>query len=242
MWKLIATIFKGLFQKKEDYLPGVEKIFPKEEKIMRKTVVIDPGHGGGDPGAVNKELNYLEKDIVLKVAKYLAAELKENYSYIVPFLSRENDESISLDHRCIKANRVVQSNLSVKPADIFLSIHTNARALKGKYGLEIETYYYKDSEIGKELAKIIQKNLVSKQNMLPTIDRGVKAGKRWSKKKQKWMSFYVLKHTEMPAVLVELGFLSDVEECIILASSVHQQTMAKVLAQSIAEFFEKENA
>jgi len=194
--------------------------------------MIDPGHGGSAPGAVNKELNLKEKDIVMEVARYMVAELEENYSHILPFLTRGGDVSVSLDSRCRLA--------SVYEVDIFVSIHTNARLLKGKYGIEIETFHCKGSKTGKRLASVIQKNLLDQRNSLPVIDRGVKVGERWSKKRQKMMPFYVLKYTRMPAVLVELGFLSDFEEAVILSSVRHQQAMGKILAQSVDEFFKGE--
>jgi len=200
---------------------------------MRKTVMLDPGHGGHKPGGVNKELGLKEKDIVLKVAQHVVAELEDNYPHIIPSLTRSGDIHVSLPERCRMANR--------KEVDIFVSIHTNARPMKGVYGIEIETFYCRGSGKGKELARIIQKNLLSEQTPIKTIDRGVKIGEVWSKKKQKMVPYYVLRNTAMPAVLVELGFLSDFEEAVILSSPVHQKTMGRTLAQSIDEFFEKES-
>jgi len=207
----------------------------KKEIIMPKMrkVAIDPGHGGHKPGGMNKELGFMEKDIVLEVAKCVADELEDNYSHIIPSLTRKGDIHVSLPERCELANR--------KEVDIFVSIHTNARVMKGRYGLEIETFYSRGSREGKRLAKIIQKNLLSEKTPVKTIDRKVKIGEVWSKKKEKMVPYYVLRNTNMPAVLVELGFLSDFEEAIILTSPVHQEAMGKSIAQSIGEFFNKEN-
>ena len=200
---------------------------------MKKSVMIDPGHGGVHPGAVDKDLGYKEKDIVLKVAEFMKDELVKNHSDIFVWMTRTEDITLSLQGRC---NLADEAGVSV-----FMSIHTNARCLKGRKGLEIETYHCRGSKTGKRFAKIVQKNLVAENYKgPPTIDRGVKVGKRWSKKKQKWMPFYVLKHTRMPAILVELGFLSDFEEMIILSSPYYQETMGKCLARSLAEFFDKE--
>jgi len=208
---------------------GGKKLVKESMAAMLKSVMIDAGHGGRDPGAINKQLGFKEKDIVLKVAEYLAFELIESYPNIVPFLTRKEDEYISLKERCAKADCVVFEDLSIKPADIFLSVHTNARLLKGKYGLEIETYHYRGSVLGKKLASVVQKNLVAEGTMMNTIDRGVKTA-----------LFYVLRRTRMPAVLVELGFLSDLEEAIILSSDCHQKKMGKILAKSINEFFREQ--
>jgi len=214
----------------------------KRSESMQKIIVIDAGHGGKDSGAVNKSYIVREKEINLAVATYLEAELKLNYPNITTFMSRDTDVFISLKNRCIKANYIMQEDAS-KPAikaDLFLSIHTNAREVKGKYGLEIETYYCRGSEKGKKFAEAIQEALVSDQNTIPTIDRGVKVGERWSKKRERYMPFYVLKHTKMPAVLVELGFLSDIEECIYLSNVRNQRLMAQVLSNALSEFIIKE--
>jgi len=200
---------------------------------MKKSVMIDPGHGGVHPGAVDKALGYKEKDIVLKVAEFMKDELIRNHPDISILATRIGDVTVSLQQRCKIANEM--------KAGVFMSIHTNARCLKGKHGLEIETYYCGGSEIGKRFAKIVQKNLVDEKCDVSTIDRGVKIGQRWSEKKKKMMPFYVLRHTWMPAILVELGFLSDFEEMIILTSPYYQKSMGRCLAQSLAEFFDKES-
>jgi len=216
--------------------------FLERSKKMRKIIVIDAGHGGKDPGAVNKLYGVKEKEVNLGVATYLEAEIKLFHPHIKTFMSRDTDVFISLRERCQKANWIVNKDFqhpSVQ-ADIFLSIHTNAREVKGKPGLEIETYYCRGSKRGKRLAEIVQENLVSDQNTIPTIDRGVKIGERWSKKREKMMPFYVLKNTKMPAVLVELGFLSDIEECIYLNSPRNQKTMAQILSNALVEFITEE--
>lgn len=200
---------------------------------MHKLVMLDPGHGGHKPGGINKELGFKEKDIVLEVANHVANELEDNYPNIISSLTRKGDIHVSLPERCGLANR--------KEVDIFVSIHTNARVMKGVHGIEIETFYSRGSREGKRLASIIQKNLLSEKTPIETIDRKVKIGEVWSKKKQKKVPYYVLRNTAMPAVLVELGFLSDFEEAIVLTSPVHQESMGKSIAQSIGEFFAQED-
>jgi len=207
---------------------------------MSKMIMIDAGHGGKDPGAVNPVYGVTEKEVNLAVATYLEAELKLSHPFhITTFMSRDTDIFVSLKNRCAIANLPV---ISLKrPADLFLSIHTNAREVKGKYGLEIETYYYRGSMKGKRFAEAIQKALVSSDNSIPTINRGVKVGERWSKKRERYMSFYVLKHTKMPAVLVELGFLSDTEECIYLSNSRNQKIIGQVLSDALSGFITSEH-
>lgn len=213
---------------------ALKSLLRKKEKIVvRRVVMLDPGHGGHKPGGMNKQFGLKEKDIVLKVAEYVMNELVDNYPRIIPFLTRKGDVHVSLPDRCEQAG--------YRGADIFISIHTNARVLKGKHGLEIETFYCRGSGRGRTLASIIQKNLLSEQTPIRTIDRGVKIGEVWSKRKQKKVPYYVLRNTAMPAVLVELGFLSDDEEAIVLNNPWHQEAMGKSIAQSIDEFFNQED-
>lgn len=190
-----------------------------------KCVVVDPGHGGAHSGGQNKDMGFKEKDIVLQVAKYVVRRLKKKYPSITPIFTRSVDKTLSLKARCDIANE--------RKADLFLSIHTNAWHLPSKYGLEIETFYYRNSRKGKRFAKIIQKNLLDDIRCpIITIDRGVKVGQRGGK------DFYVLKHTNMPAALAELGFLSDNEEAVILSKRVWQRVMGYALADSIKEYFD----
>lgn len=183
-------------------------------------LTIDPGHGGGDPGAVNKKLNLQEKDINLAVGI-----LMRNYIYTGDYLcdsymTRHEDKFASLKDRCGKA-------ASYK-AHGFISIHTNARPMKGKFGLEIEIYHYPDSKKGNEFARIAQGMLVRDVGAIfKVIDRGVKEGK-----------YYVLKHTKMPAILVELGFICDPEEARFLAVEDNQKIMATTLCEAAELFFE----
>jgi len=202
--------------------------FLKRNKPMENIIVIDAGHGGKDSGAVNPVYGVTEKEVNLAVATYMETELKLYHPYIKTFMSRETDVFVGLKNRCIKANSIIQDGIA-ESADLFLSIHTNAREVKGKYGIEIETYHCKGSEKGKRFAEAIQEALVSSDNSIPTIDRGVKTA-----------GFYVLRHTIMPAVLVELGFLTDAEECIYLSSPRNQKIMGQVLADALSGFITEE--
>ena len=100
--------------------------------------------------------------------------------------------------------------------------------MKGKPGVEIETYHYPGSKKGEEFAAIIQGALIHDVGeIFDVIDRGVKGGR-----------YYVLKHTKMPAVLVELGFLSDNEEALFLSAIDNQEIMATSLCEAAEHFLE----
>lgn len=181
---------------------------------------IDPGHGGKDPGAVNKDLNILEKRINLAVGLFMRGYAFTGDYLFDAYMTRHKDEFVSLRDRCGKA-------WSWK-THAFLSIHTNARPMRGRPGVEIETYHYPGSKKGKEFATIVQESLIKDiGEIFSVIDRGVKVGK-----------YYVLKHTKMPAVLAELGFLSDNEEALFLSSINNQEKIAKSLCEAAETFLE----
>lgn len=181
---------------------------------------LDPGHGGKDPGAVNKDLGIQEKKINLAVGLLMRGYIYTGDYLFDAYMTRHKDEFISLRDRCGKA-------LSWK-AHAFLSIHTNARPMRGKPGVEIETYHYPGSKKGEEFADIVQEALIKDiGEIFKVIDRGVKGGK-----------YYVLKHTKMPAVLVELGFLSDNEEALFLSNINNQEKIAKSLCEAAEHFLE----
>ncbi len=181
---------------------------------------IDAGHGGKDPGAVNKELDIQEKKINLAVALLMRGYAFSGDYLFDAYMTRHTDDFVSLRDRCGKS-------LSWK-THAFLSIHTNARPMRGKPGVEIETYHYPGSKKGEEFATIVQETLIKDVGeIFKVIDRGAKAGK-----------YYVLKHTKMPAVLAELGFLSDNEEALFLSSINNQEKIAKSLCEAAETFLE----
>lgn len=176
-------------------------------------VMIDPGHGGRDLGAVANDI--LEKDINLAVAlKLRQIVIKEDYLF-VPMLTRDEDHFVSLGDRCLRANTAMVSS--------FISLHCNARPSRGKEGIEIEVYYYSGSYIGKTIASILFNFLFQAVNEnYIAIARGIKQG-----------NYYVLRKTSMPAALVEMGFLTDPEEASWLNNPNNQRVLAKAIAEGI---------
>lgn len=168
-------------------------------------ILLDAGHGGNDPGAVNGKLHEADAalDIVYKVGKILSL------NGVKVYYSRKCDIVVELDERTDLANAL--------GVDYFCSIHLNSFSSPSARG--IETYHYPGSKKGAELAKIIQKNLIAATG---AVDRGVKTAK-----------FYVLKHTNAPAVLVETGFISNHEEGEKLFDDEYQNRVAKAIAEGI---------
>jgi len=172
-------------------------------------IFIDAGHGGKDPGAVNG--NVYEKDIALQIAIKLSHVLAK--SNCIATLSRFNDIFVPLIDRANKAN---QYN-----ADIFVSIHLNSSANKTASG--IETLVYKNQGVNNKLATIIQNELINSTN---ATNRGIKERP----------DLVVLNSTKMPAVLVEVGFVSNEKEKDLLIKSEYQDKIAQAIAKGILNY------
>lgn len=220
-----------------------------------KTIVIDPGHGGKDPGAMAFGLK--EKDIVLDVAKKLAKILTDTFHYQV-ILTRTKDVYVPLERRTAIAN--------AKKADLFVSIHINAHSNQANSG--IETYFLNlatdadamrvaalenassthsigelqdilsslmnNSKIDESsrLARFIQTNLINGfSNSYKPRDLGVKQA-----------PFYVLIGAEMPAILAELSFITNPQEAVLLKENSHLDKIAQQLAGGIVAYIDHHRA
>ena len=176
---------------------------------MGKVICIDAGHGGADPGAVGVT-GVKEKDINLLVAQKVRDKLADNYLVV---MTRDKDTYLNLSGRAEIANE--------EGASLFISIHCNAFTNPKAEG--VETFHYHSSTQGKLLALEIQRSLAA---VTGAINRGVKSA-----------SFKVLRDTAMPAVLVELGFLTNAKEEKLLNTEKYQDTCAEAIAHGIKEYF-----
>lgn len=172
---------------------------------MMVKVLLDYGHGGGDPGAV-KGSRYESND-VLNTGKKLASRLRN--AGVIVGETRTTDKTVSLEER---ANLSNNGNY-----DLFVSLHRNSAANQAATGME--TFVWKKvSSMELTLANKIQ----SRVGQIGFVDRGVKEG-----------DFYVIRETYCPAVLVELGFIINAEDNRIFDAK--QETIVNVLAESILE-------
>ena len=176
---------------------------------IKNKVVLDPGHGGTDYGAIREGIN--EKDITLDVSQRVASILKSK-GYKVA-MTRNEDIYVSLEDR-------VEYSEKENP-EIFVSIHVNSAVATEPYG--IETHYY--HEYSKELSDVIQEHLMKE---IESKNRGIIKSK-----------FYVINHTTVPAVLVEMGFLSNADERAELLTDARKQKTAKAIAEGIIEYLKK---
>ena len=183
----------------------------KQNKFL---VVIDPGHGGKDPGAIGIG-GMRETDVVLEVSKIVEKLLSE--SGVNVKLTRKNEVDLGLPQRVSFANSL--------DSDIFVSIHANASRGKRRDINGLETFYFKGWR-GRLLAKRIQKQVLRVSPGSP--DRGVKQGR-----------YYVIKNTRMPAVLVEIGFLTGRLDARRLDKASHRKRIAYAIAKGILEYLSK---
>lgn len=173
-------------------------------------VVLDAGHGGDDPGATVAE-NY-EKDINLAVTLLVQEQLKTQENIVVK-MTRNEDVFLSLSDRAIYANDI--------KADLFVSIHANALENNEDFS-GIFTFYHPEKRSSKKPAKIIQETV---SNETGAENRGVRSE-----------NYAVLRETQMPAVLVETGFMTCPEELTLLVDASYQKQLAKGIAQGILEY------
>ncbi|WP_288250130.1 N-acetylmuramoyl-L-alanine amidase [uncultured Prochlorococcus sp.] len=218
-------IGEGLVEKKRGNIKANQKLIHKKKnnygyfklpelKRNKFEVVIDPGHGGPDPGAIGIG-GIRETDVVLEVSKIVRNLLSEKGVKVR--LTRTNEVDLDLPPRVSIANNT--------DADIFVSIHANASRGKRRDINGLETFYYRGWR-GRLLAKRIQKQILRVSPGSP--DRGVKQGR-----------FYVIKNTRMPAVLVEIGFLTGRLDARRLEKITHRKRLAYAIAKGILEYLDK---
>lgn len=176
--------------------------------VGRGVVVIDPGHGGPDPGAVGIG-NIYEKDIVMDISRQVTAILQQNG--VPAMLTRDRDYELDLQPRVDIAERA--------NASLFVSIHANAISLSRPDVNGLETYYYSS---GEGLARAIHANVLRNANV---ADRSVRKGR-----------FYVLRRTSMPSVLVETGFVTGAQDAANFANPTHRRQMAEGIARGIMQY------
>lgn len=237
-----------------------------DDALRIKRVVIDPGHGGKDPGAISRNGKHREKDITLSVALKLGALIKGSYPDIKVIYTRSTDKYVELSERAAIANR--------NKADLFISIHVNSAKAVQARGTETFVMGTHKSEANFEVCKLensvivieddyekkyegfnpnspesyiifsLLQNIHQEQSIRYagqvqgqfakgpiTVNRGVKQG-----------GLLVLWKTTMPAVLTELGFISNPKDCAVLVTKSGQEQFARGLFNAFVAYkkdFEK---
>lgn len=227
---------------------------PKDKSV--KVIVLDPGHGGNDPGAVGFVRKLKEKDVNLAVCLKLKPMLEKELGVTV-LMTRSDDRFITLQNRTKFANE--------NRADIFVSVHTNASNSRTARG--VETFYlstaltsdaravealennvveqYEGGAATKQkydnLAFILSdlsqtEHLENSNNMALLIQQNLVAGTKSVDRGVKQANFYVLRGAFMPAVLIELGFITNAEEEALLANEQYQERLARTIFEGLKRF------
>ncbi|MEG1778760.1 MAG: N-acetylmuramoyl-L-alanine amidase CwlD [Oscillospiraceae bacterium] len=186
-------------------------------------IIIDPGHGGFDGGAVGID-GTVEKDINLEISLKLREILLVSGFDVI--MTREDDRSIH-DNGLFKVKNQKTSDMQnrlkliqANPDALFISIHQNKFPQQNIWGAQV--FYSTNNEVSKQFAGVLQSNL--KKYLQPQNNREIKPADN---------GLYLLYNAEIPAVLVECGFISNAEECNKLKTEEYQKDIAYVIYYSI---------
>ncbi len=226
-WRLVigAAVICGLFFGAYRVASNVilnEAIQSMSWVVANKVVIVDPGHGGPDGGGVGPS-GTEEKEITLQISKKVARYLSQAGSAVI--MTREKDEDLSSEGKSIRERKVEDLENRVKLANsskaaAYLSIHTNCF---GTRWTGAQVFYSEKSEESKALAECIQGEIT---RILRNTDR-----------KAKTLSPYILRNLDMPAVIVEVGFLSNPGEEKLLKDSHYQDKMAYAIYAGTVKYF-----
>lgn len=194
--------------------------YVNSDKVEKKeyTVVLDAGHGSSDSGKVGIN-GVLEKDINLSISKKTKKYLEKKGIRVV--MTRDKDESLvegENGNRKVQDMKARVKRINDTKPDLAVSIHQNSYHEESIHGAQV--FYYEHSESGEKDARILQEALLAVD---PDNTRQVKAN----------TTYYLLKRTEVPILIVECGFLSNQEEAEKLASEDYQKEIAKAIANGI---------
>lgn len=197
--------------------------------LTGKVIVVDPGHGGMDGGAVGADQT-LEKEIALIVSHKLRDYLQQSGANV--YLTRETDRYLAEDSTNSVSQRKVEdiknrvAFMEEKDPDIFITIHLNA--LPSTQWRGAQTFYHPNQPQSQVLAETIQAQI--RTNLENTTRQALAIN-----------GVYVLKHANRPAALVEIGFLSNPDERELLKQASYQDEMAASIYLGVLEYFSEQN-
>ena len=206
-------------------------------------IALDPGHGGSDLGAVRD--SFVEKKLTLEITKKLKEELSRRNLQEV-FLTRDSDVSVSLKERSDLANKFA--------ADVFISLHANTSNSSQISGMEFyfnssafkETDSDRSAVTNVEVLEQIKNDFkhYDKTRKSLMLSKNIKAKTEAAVEKSviKRAPFYVIENTEMPSILIELGFLSNRRDAKKLSSEEYQRTIASLIADALIEWRKTESS
>jgi N-acetylmuramoyl-L-alanine amidase len=215
---ILTIVFWGLYKNQKKYQPV---LFPGTTKV----IVIDPGHGGVDPGAVGKK-GVKEKNVNLAIALHLREFLEQSGTVVI--MTRTEDKGLYSEGGSIrqKKNEDLKNRKEIVKnsyAHIFITIHLNSFPQSQYYGAQ--TFYPKDNPQGQVLAEKIQ------EEMVRVLDAN---NKRIALPKE---DIYIIKGLDKPTVLIECGFLSNPREEKLLNNSNYQKKIAWAIYSGVQKYF-----
>lgn len=196
------------------------------ETEKNRIIVLDAGHGGDDPGKIGVN-GAEEKDINLSITKRLQSLLEANNVTVI--MTREDDNGMYDRTASNKKVQDMKKRLElIQKSDpaLVISIHQNSYHEESIHGAQV--FYYKTSQKGKEAAELMQKQLIQRVDKENT--RAEKAN----------ASYYLLKKTEVPIIIVECGFLSNQNEAGLLVTEEYQEKLAWAIHMGIMEYLNRE--
>jgi len=219
------------------------------------TIIIDPGHGGKDPGAVSKQtingktMQVAEKDIVLNAGKELKTLLNQTYPDKKIIMTRETDAFLTLEQRAEMANSVTVSD---NEAVIFISIHANASVNPAARGYEVwhitsgyrrslidKSKHNYSSDITSILNAMLEEEYTTESILLADsilTGLGQNLGSSVPSRGRKANDWFVVRNSRMPAVLVELGFVSNPQDAVLMSTGEGLQKLIRSLYNGITNF------
>ncbi len=187
-----------------------------------RVIVIDPGHGGVDPGVLGVN-DTVEKDINLKISMILKEKLEEKGYTII--LTRQDDKGLYSEGDKNKKMADMRKRCGIikdSNAILCVSIHQNSFSDQKVSGAQV--FDYKHSSGGKRLAGLMQASI--KENVDPENSRVIKENN----------TYYMLLHTPCPTVIVECGFITNYEEATLLTTEDYQEKIADAIARAVDEY------
>lgn len=197
---------------------GNIEVYASSLPLSGKVILIDSGHGEWDPGKVGSS-KILEKDINLEIAKKLQAHLEQGDAYVL--MTRVEDKALGSNKHADMAGRKYIANTS--EADILISIHQNSYSSGSAKGPQV--FHYDNSENSKNLAQAIQ------------LQMNACLGRSSGRKPAINPSYFILRTTTMPAVIVECGFLTNSWDRDSLRQEAYQERVAWAIYTGIIDYF-----
>ena len=251
---------KGDLKFPETFVTQVKNNFSRYNEEHRSqyrvaAIIIDAGHGGKDPGATwdykvnGKTIKSVEKDITLKVSLQLHAALAAAYPDKKLLLTRSKDDTLTLQERVNKANSIP---LAANEAAIYISLHANSSMNRTARGYEVwylspsyrrevidKSKYTDSSEVLPILNTMMEEEITTESILLANYllkRMGEEIGKQSVSRGLKAEEWFVVRNARMPSVLVELGFVSNEIEALLMNENAYLKKLSEALYKGISDF------